>query len=251
MRIALESFADTLPMAWEQSIVFLVKYGNAYKGRYWNEGMPEGRSSAMRIVCRHWSDEPIIHRGFTCTPDDLVAYGNELTDGSDRGWEYTYHSRMRSWGTPGKLLVDQYDYALHCLTRKQTSNKAVITLGDPAEECIRDGDGTHIPCLRTIKWDIECGNELDTYLHWRSRDAINAAYPNLYGMLQLTKQAARDLSSITGREIRVGGLIDTSDNYHVNGAHMHLAQKVMDMASKRPAEDRVWTSEQLRDMTHG
>ena len=245
--INLNVWQETLPMMWEQSIINLVKYGDEYPGRYWRHGMPIGRVGHMIMVARHWADEPRIHRGFTCTPEDFLSYASEITDGTDRQWEYTYHDRIFAYG-PKK--IDQYEYALQCLTRKPNSNKAVITIGDPNLDCVAGGDGTHIPCLREIKWWVDGYNTLDTTLYWRSRDAINAALPNIFGLLHLTEKFAGDLEKRLCRPIRLGRVCDVTACYHVNGAHMHLAQKILDMAN-RPYEERTWTTAQMRDVAHG
>jgi thymidylate synthase len=245
--IDLHIWQKLLPLAWEQSIISLIKYGDEYPGRYWRHGMPVGRAAHMTIVATHWGLEPCVHRGFTCTPEDFLAYATEITDGTERGWDYTYHDRIFKYGAE---RIDQYEYALNCLTRKPESNKAVITLADPIWDSRGSGAGSHIPCLREIKWRIDGHETLDTMLYWRSRDAINAALPNMFGLLQLTERFASDLEKRLYRPIRIGKLYDVTDCYHINGAHMPLAQKILDMMS-RPDEERTWTTAQLRDVTHG
>jgi hypothetical protein len=69
-------------------------------------------------------------------------------------------------------------------------------------------------------------------------------------MLHLTEKFAGDLEKRLCRPIRLGRVCDVTAVYHINGAHMHLAQKIVDMAD-RPYEERTWTTAQLRDLTHG
>jgi thymidylate synthase len=246
--IDLHAYGDTLPMAWEESIIRLVEYGDRYPGRYWREGLPIGRGAYMIITSKNWGEEPRVHRGFTCTPEDLLAYQAEVCKGTDRKWEYTYHDRIFAYGPQ---RINQFEYAMQCLERKHDSNKAVITLGRPEDDCVRAGAGSHIPCLREIKWRLTSDNRLDTTLYWRSRDAINAAFNNLFALCKLTEMAAFELSMRLNRRVDIGQLSDITDCYHINGAHMHLAEKVVDMARARPYADRVWTSQDLRDMAHG
>jgi thymidylate synthase len=201
----------------------------------------------MTIRIEDWAMEPAVHRGFTCSPADLIEYCDEILNGTERGWEYNYHDRIMAWG---KNNVNQYDYAIHCLARKPTSNKAVISLPEVDTDAVKDGDGTHIPCLRQIKWELRQESEmlrLDTCLHWRARDAINAAPLNLYGLLQLAKRAAYDIADIIDKDVAVGSCIDVSEHYHVNGAHMELARKVNTL-STRATTEKTWHSRDLLDM---
>ena len=216
MKPSLYAVAMTLPEAWEWSLIKLRDLGAAYPGRYWQPGMPPGRQAQMTIRIERWCEEPRIHRGFPCSLDALFEYRAEILHGSERPWEYTYYDRMRHWGG-GAVHVDQYRYALDCLTRKASSHKACISLAHPGADCVRGGDGTHIPCLRHIGWEISNAGELNTYLHWRARDGLNAAFLNLFGLSFLAEQMAADLSSAMMRPITVGGCIDVSDDYHING----------------------------------
>lgn len=251
MKPCLYAHGSTLPEAWENSIIALRDLGQAYPGRYWREGTPFGRNAQMTIRIERMLAEPMVHRGFTCTPEDLLEYRNEIMFGSQRAWEYTYHERIFEWADDTHT-VDQFKYALRCLARKRTSHKAIVALANPALDSIGDGDGTHIPCLRHIGFELSGKDpyELNMYLHWRARDAINAAFNNLFGLAALVEMMAHDLARKTGDHIAAGGCIDTSDDYHVNGKDWHLAHRVVELAYGRGSDmsDRTWTTEQLRNM---
>lgn len=230
--------------AWEEAIVQLHRNGSTYPGRYWTENDPVGRHAHMTIQIEDILAEPRIHRGFTCTPEDLWAYAGEITDGTTRSWEYTYHSRMHNWGKYG---LDQYNYALDCLCRKPSSHKAAICLGDPDEDAKNAGDGTHIPCLRHISFELDkVGNmyKLNTYTHWRARNAIHASFNNIFGLSFFIERAASDLSERLGTEVFPASYVDVSDDFHYNGKDEPFVNRMVANLDK-PLSERTWTLEEF------
>ena len=174
-----------------------------------------------------------------------------MLHGTEREWEYTYHDRIFRYGVED---IDQFRYAIRCLQRKPGSHKAVITLADPRLDVYADGAGTHIPCLRNISFELEdigYAYKLNTYLHWRARDAMHAAFCNLFGFSFLAEKAARILTQSMEKPVSVGGCVDMSDDYHVNGKDMQFLQRVLEMRGKRTSEDRVWTTRELEEMING
>ena len=53
--------------------------------------------------------------------------------------------------------------------------------------------------------------------HWRSRDAYRAAFMNLFGITELQKHIAEEISRKIGKKVNVGRYVDISDSYHIYG----------------------------------
>lgn len=251
MKPCLYVVGNVLPQAWEKSITALRDLGAAYPGRYYAHPMVPGRHAQMTMRIEQFDAEPRIHKGFTLTPDDLFAYVDEVLHGTDRQWDYTYHDRIFRWGFSGvnTITVDQMQYVVNCLNRKVTSHKACIVLGHPkhdvGDRC--DGDGTHIPCLRHIGYELDQvadGYRLNTYLHWRTRDALHAAFANLFALSHLTAYLAAQLADRMHVDVAVGGCVDMSDDYHVNGKDWPMTERI----TSRCGMGDYWTVADLREL---
>lgn len=248
MKPTIYVYGETIPEAWERSIVQLEHLGALYPGRYYTPAMETGRHATMVMRIERFCAEPRVHKGFTMEPADFLAYRDEIMRGSDRKWDYTYYDRIHN--------NSQLYYAIACMERKPDTHKAVITLGRPEKDAIYNGEGTHIPCLREIHFELEQDGDayrLNTYMFWRARDAMHAALANLFGLSFLAESvvAALNMRQHINRQVKCGGCIDTSSDYHVNGKDWNYARTVIGKARQCNINERSWTTKELEDIVYG
>ena len=72
-------------------------------------------------------------------------------------------------------------------------------------------------------------SEKDLYLlemntHWRSRDALKAAFMNMFAVTELQKQMAQQISEISGRRVEAGRYVDVSDSFHIYGSYVRKGE---------------------------
>jgi thymidylate synthase len=73
----------------------------------------------------------------------------------------------------------------------------------------KDYDVAGPPCLQRIWFKIIDDEWLEMHTSWRSRDAYNAAFMNMYAITFLQKMIADKIG------VKVGRYVDDSDSYHV------------------------------------
>ena len=107
---------DTLPEAWEESVIRTWQEGSSIKTEYDKASDPPSRDCTMIMVVRQPFKEPRIHRAFPGGLGDLEVYRQEVVDGihdswiapEEGKWTYTYHQRLFSYAAEGEI-VDQID----------------------------------------------------------------------------------------------------------------------------------------------
>jgi thymidylate synthase len=83
-----------------------------------------------------------------------------------------------------------------------------------------DPDTDDPPCLQRVWCRIFRENSglcLVMNTHWRSRDAYRAAFMNLFGLTELQKYIAEQISNKIDKKVKVGQYVDISDSYHIYG----------------------------------
>ena len=73
----------------------------------------------------------------------------------------------------------------------------------------RDYEVAGPPCLQRIWCKIVDDEWLEMHTSWRSRDAYNAAFMNMYALTLLQRMIADKIG------VKVGRYVDDSDSYHV------------------------------------
>lgn len=254
---------NTLPEAWETSVVATWEFGTNIPTQYDQEIDPDSKDVTMMIVVANPFAEPRIHNAIPGGWGDLEVYRQEVVDGIhddwvDEGrWSYTYHDRIVNW--PGRGAwdqmddlslefqpVDQLDKMVSNLSKSPETRRAQATTWVPSI----DADHHEPPCLQRI-WGRVVKSDGDLHLlemntHWRSRDAYKAAYMNMFALTDLQAKLAEQISEKTGRNVQPGRYVDVSDSYHIYGSYMR--KKDMDRffhnLEVRDFEDRVIRSDE-------
>jgi thymidylate synthase len=201
---------DVLPESWEKSLLLLRERGiKSRKESYTNKsGVDEILETSMKIIVNEPLKEPRVHVGCEGLMS-LTGYVDEVLDGIKdswigRGWDYTYHQRLFEYDQAGQK-TDQISQIIQKLKPTSFSNRAQAVTWMPW----RDYDVAGPPCLQRIWCKIVDDEYLEMHTSWRSRDAYNAAFMNMYALTLLQKMIADKIG------VKVGRYVDDSDSYHV------------------------------------
>lgn len=211
---------------WENSLLALWNKGVDIKTEYDRADKPPSKDSTMIMVVNQPFSEPRIHLGFPGGPEDLEKYRQEIVHGihdhwinPDEGkWTYTYHDRLFNYHLPENVnaKVNQIDYIIKKLSATSYSRRAQAITWIPS--CDPNTDDP--PCLQRVWCRIfreSSGLYLVMNTHWRSRDAYRAAFMNLFGLTELQKYIAEQISKKINKKVKVGRYVDISDSYHIYG----------------------------------
>ncbi|HOL35212.1 MAG TPA: thymidylate synthase [bacterium] len=211
---------------WEKSVLLLWEKGAQFKTEYDQPGDPYSRDATMVMVVNEPFSEPRIHLGFPGGIEDLEKYRQEVVYGihdhwikpEEGKWTYTYHQRLFNYPASDNRTVNQIEYIINKLSHVFYTRRAQAITWVPSYDPETDDP----PCLQRIWCRIvteDNKNYLRMNTHWRSRDAYRAAYMNLFGLTELQKYIADEISQRTGKEILVGPYIDITDSYHIYGSN--------------------------------
>lgn len=132
----------------------------------------------------------------------LEDYIDQFFKVNDQGFVYTYGDRIVEYANDGLNIINQLEYVKDKLWHNPNTRRAVMSIYDP----IRDNGVEDVPCLQHVQYQVRSGVLLTTILY-RSHD-IDAYYPNLCGLAELSKYIAEQLGLFQG-EIHV-----MSNNLH-------------------------------------
>lgn len=217
---------ENIPEVWEKSLIELWNNGISIKTEYDKKNSPPSKDCTMVMIIKNPFSEPRIHMAFPGGLEDLEKYKQEIVNGihdhwiniEEKKWTYTYHERLTSYYIPGKEIrkINQIDYIVDKLSKTPFSRRAQGITWIPFLDLFTDDP----PCLQRIWCRIVENNGnffLIMHSHWRSRDAYRAAFMNLFGLTELQKFIADEISKKSGKEIKVGQYVDISDSYHIYG----------------------------------
>jgi len=216
---------NSIAEVWEKSLIELWKNGISIKTEYDRENEPPSKDCTMIMVIKDPFSEPRIHLAFPGGIEDLEKYRQEVVYGihdswinpEEKKWTYTYHDRLCNYHIPEDTeKINQIEYIINKLSETPYSRRAQGITWIP----FYDPFTYDPPCLQRI-WCriIENNGELFLIMntHWRSRDAYRAAFMNLFGLTELQKYIADQISKKIKKEVKVGQYVDISDSYHIYG----------------------------------
>lgn len=257
-------YGENLPEAWESAVLATWHFGTQIPTQYDQECDPESRDASMMISVVNPFAEPRIHKALPCGLDELWVYTEEVTNGihdfrvGEDGWSYSYHDRLSNWpGISGwrkieetlsikiGLNIDQVKALIDQLGCCPHSRRAQAITWNP----MIDAGHHEPPCLQRI-WCRVVKSEEEIYLlemntHWRSRDALKAAFMNMYALTELQREIAERISKQSGYPVRPGRYIDISDSFHLYGSYIRRGEIADFLASleKRTFEQRTFRSD--------
>lgn len=249
------AYGDNVPTAWESSLRELAVNHVEIDSQYTKEGELPTIDSTMMIVVHKPMLQPRLHMCMPAGFEDLAEYVAEVVDGikdhwvdttDPAKWQYTYHGRLMAYGGPnyGAPDIDQITKMLDGLKDSPISRRCQGITWQPW--C--DQDSKDPPCLQRVwcrlSWDDdEQCYYLNMNTHWRSRDALDAAFMNMYAMTEWQRLMAQYLSGHMQQRVVPGRYVDISDSYHVYGRRREYFDHLMTRWSLQPFQARTVCSD--------
>jgi len=250
----------SLAMAYEKALLELNKKGLLIKTQYDKEGFPASLDSTMNITVIDPLSEPVIHKAFPGGIEDLREYVMELLgakdhwvknmdDPKDTRWEYTYHGRLEKYGTlkgdagqKGPFEINQIERIIEKLAKQPFTRQAQMITWMPNV----DLDCFDPPCLQSLWYRIIEDDEgtgwLNCNIRFRSNDAWNASFMNMFGFIMFNKEIiAKGVEDLMGKPIKLGRLNWQADSYHIYGKDIESAKAMLfDRVDSMSLEERTF-----------
>jgi thymidylate synthase len=254
---------EGLAEAWEKSLLAVYEQGCDIKTEYDKPDDPPSKDSSMTIVVRNPLAEPMIHRDFPGGMEDLQEYVLEVTQGikdhwtrqsadstQDTRWEYTYHQRLFAYTVPGmETVYDQIKLLATRLAQTPYTRRAQAITWKVWE----DNFCYDPACLQSI-WcrmlqDAAGDWYLNTNIRFRSNDAYKAAFMNMFAFIQLQQYIAKNISSLSGKNVKLGRYVHQADSYHIYGSYLReFKDRFMQALKTRTFAQRTIHYEMVKDM---
>jgi thymidylate synthase len=247
----------SLSAAWENSLVEIYSKGVRIQTEYDKPDDPFSLDSTMILTVEEPLSEPRIHRAFPGGLEFLEEYRQEVVEGikdhwirdpnnpDDKRWEYTYHERLFNYRIPGiDESFNQIEYLVEKLAHKPFSRRGqAVTWKVWEDQKIYDP-----ACLQSIWCRILPGDGgvwvLNMNVRFRSNDAYEAAFMNMFALTSLQEKIAGGISEKAGRPVKVGRYVHLADSYHIYGTRMDdFKMRFLSQIDKRTFEQRTWTME--------
>ncbi|MHC4714873.1 MAG: thymidylate synthase, partial [Planctomycetota bacterium] len=248
----------SLAEAWENAVVKLFEEGARVQTSYDKPSDPPSYEATLTYVTLEPLSEPMIHMCFPGGPADLEEYAMEVCEGikdhwqrdiddpTDERWEYTYHARMFAYNLPDGTVVDQFEKVARRLAGvdnpKETFKRSnQVSLWKPWE----DPRWSSPPCLQRIWFRVMPGADGRLYLnmnvHFRSRDAFDAAFMNSFAFIRLMKMMRDRVVELNpALDLQLGRYADTSDSFHIYGSKFReVEERFLGGIKNRTFEERT------------
>lgn len=253
---------------WEKSLVALWEKGAENKTEYDKAIDPPSKDATMIMAVNQPFSQPRIHLAFPGGMEDLEKYRQEIVFGihdhwinpEEGKWTYTYHDRLFNYHLPQNPKETVHSVKSRSPLCDHTSRRYVGATSNgvnQVEKLIEKLSATHYsrraqaitwipfcdtnaddpPCLQRI-WCRIFEENSELYLvmntHWRSRDAYRAAFMNLFGITELQKYIAEEISKKINKKVNVGRYVDISDSYHIYGeSFSDFKNRFLNLLNKR------------------
>nr|WP_320020741.1 thymidylate synthase [uncultured Draconibacterium sp.] len=248
----------SLAEAYETALIYLYGKGTRFKTQYDRPGDPLSIDCTMNLTILEPEIDPMIHMAFPGGVDDLREYVLELeglkdhlvknmNDPEDKRPEYTYHGRLQNYGVwkelvdgeskeEGAFEVDQIQNVINKLAEQPFTRQAQMITWMPNIDFTCDDP----PSLQSLWYRVledEDGTWwLNSNIRYRSNDAWNAGFLNMFGFIQFSKDVvAAGIAAKTGKTVKLGRMNWQADSYHIYGkdirsAKERLFERINDMA---------------------
>ena len=143
---------------------------------------------------------------------DLAAldrYAEQLLSPENRGFAYTYGSRLRQYpdsidGGYDGADSDQLEYIICKLKENPVTRRAIAITWIPDEDRLNE----HVPCLQSVNF-LYRQDKLHLVAYFRSHDIGRAWCPNLYGLNKLLEYVGKEAG------MRPGSITTISASAHI------------------------------------
>lgn len=253
--------AQTLPEAWEKTVLAVWDNGLQIKTQYDKPGDPASRDATVIVTVTEPFAEPRIHKNFPGGPVELESYRQEVLfgihdhwiDPAAGKWTYTYHERLFAYApvenirdarSPKPFMkIDQIQYIVDSLSEAPHTRRAQAVTWMPTADPKTDDP----PCLQRVWCRLietkDGGFVLNMNTHWRSRDLYKAWFMNAYAFTEMQRVITEKVSKNLKRPVTVGRYVDISDSLHIYGSYFRDAAVEVEKMRKTPFTERAWGSD--------
>jgi thymidylate synthase len=241
---------QSLARAYEAALIGLYKNGVALKTQYDKADDPLSLDCTMNATILEPESDPMIHLAFPGGVESLKEYVMELkgfkdhwvkniNDPNDTRWEYTYHGRLKNYGAwkekddagsveKGFFKIDQIESVINKLVKQPFTRQAQMITWMPN----LDLQCYDPPCLQSLWYRILEDDDgiywLNCNIRFRSNDAWNASFMNMFGFIQFNKEIiAAEVAKRTGKTVKLGRLNWQADSYHIYGKDIKSARELL------------------------
>jgi len=256
---------NSLAKAYETALVRLYNEGIKFETQYDKPGDPLSLDCTMNITILEPESDPMIHKAFPGGIEDLKEYVLELkgfkdhwvknmNDPDDTRWEYTYHGRLKNYGSWKELKenkteshdvgfkVNQVEYVIRKLVDQPFTRQAqMITWMPNLDMKVYDP-----PCLQSLWYrileDEDGGQWLNCNIRFRSNDAWGANFMNMFGFIRFNREIIADeIAKRNGKVVKLGRLNWHADSWHIYGKDIEKAKAMLfDRLETTKFEDRIF-----------
>ena len=264
----------TLAEAYEAALLAVYEKGTKFKTQYDKPDDPQSMDCTMNITIEEPESDPMIHMAFPGGIEDLKEYVLELKGykdhwtknmnvETDTRWEYTYHGRLKNYGTwkelegdksreAGGFKIDQIQYVIDKLSNQPFTRQAQMITWMPNI----DNDCYDPPCLQSLWYRILEDEQgiywLNCNIRFRSNDAWGANFMNMFGFIQFNKEIiAAGVAEKTGRVVNLGRLNWHADSFHIYGKDIQsVKERLFERLTEITFEERTlcFNDEFIRDI---
>jgi len=259
--------ARSLPEAWEASVQAAYEFGVPIPTEYDQKIDPNSKDIGVLIEVADPFIEPRIHKAIPTGLDDLAIYVEEIVHGVadykvGQGGSYSYHDRLFNYpgidgwddipevsGRKLELGVDQIQLMVDKLSQVPHSRRAQAITWNPRRDAIHHEP----PCLqrvwgRVVKLQEEDATgryAFDMNAHFRSNDALKAAFMNMFGLTELQKVITEKISEQTGKVVIPGRYVHMVDSYHLYGSYERRGEinRFLQRIASSAFDTRVWRTD--------
>ena len=257
----------TLAEAYETALIKLYNEGTRFRTQYDKPDDPLSLDCTMNITVLEPEYDPMIHQAFPGGIEDLKEYVLELkgfkdhwvknmNDPEDTRWEYTYHGRLRKYGTWKELAeqdgqrvrrdvglnIDQVENVVQKLVNQPFTRQAQMITWMPNI----DPEVYDPPCLQSLWYRIMEDDDgiywLNCNIRFRSNDAWGANFMNMFGFIQFNREVIADeVAKKSGKKVSLGRMNWHADSYHIYGKDIkQVKEMLIDRIGDMPFENRIF-----------
>lgn len=255
----LNAKGESIPEAWENSILKLYE-----KGQWYKRDDPDDNKlqvdSTMMITIENPDSELFAHKWIGCGIENLLEYEMEMlgakdnwkknpNDPDDKRWDYLYHQRLATYPS-SKGPIDQIKFAIKRLSERPFSRRTNMITWVPEEDTINKDT----PCLQRIEFLITPDQKnsetqrLNMTYNFRSRNVMTAAPMNMIGLYALQCTIRDAVKEKIEMNLKNGRMVDFTDSYHVSTRDQKILKGFMEryntsISKGETIQDRTYTKQ--------
>lgn len=173
------------------------------------------------ITVLHPFQRPMVHPANPFTERMMADYVTEMITPENKGFEYTYGSRIFEYPVTDIVVLDQIEWLISRLQDNPTSRRAIAITWVPRKDAMSEEP----PCLQSVQFIIR-NNKLNCVCYFRSNDVALAWGANAYAITALMFKVMNELNDTTFINLGIGTLTTISNCAHVYDSDIQVAKRL-------------------------